>query len=421
MAVLLDALRLLAPDRPGPAAARGRPGRRGRAPPRRRAGAGRPAGRPRRRRRRHQGRGAAFDGRLLRAQHGRGELRDGAHRGAGGRCAGAGQRPRGVPRRAPAGGRPDGGDEGDGAGPGKEAGVAVPHRRRPRARRRARPRCSTTRRGGPRCGWPGRRARPSSTGPWSPPRCCASTARRSPPTPAGCPAGLGAQSTPVTAPHTGRARARAHGHDLVAGRPWRCWCWRSSPCSACCAPGGSTGCTGARTPPAPVSRTPWSGAGRSRCGWPTRCRAAAAAGVRRRGARRAHACRAGAACRGCRPRTVRGGGEHPDPPARRRRPPRAPGRARRRARRRGAVLLLARRVHNDAVRDTLDLRSRRLVRWLRLAGTAPAPAYFEIADPPRRDPRGAAAARRDRRPRDRPRRVTGCGVRRSGNGPGRAG
>jgi hypothetical protein len=50
------------------------------------------------------------------------------------------------------------------------------------------------------------------------------------------------------------------------------------------------------------------------------------------------------------------------------------------------LVLLARRVHNDAVRDTLDLRSRRLVRWLRLAGTAPAPAYFEIADPlPRRD------------------------------------
>jgi hypothetical protein len=50
------------------------------------------------------------------------------------------------------------------------------------------------------------------------------------------------------------------------------------------------------------------------------------------------------------------------------------------------LTLLARRVHNDAVRDTLDLRSRRLVRWLRLAGTAPVPAYFEIADPPRRDP-----------------------------------
>jgi hypothetical protein len=44
-------------------------------------------------------------------------------------------------------------------------------------------------------------------------------------------------------------------------------------------------------------------------------------------------------------------------------------------------VLIARRVHNDAVRDTLDLRSRRLVRWLRLAGTAPVPAYFEIADP----------------------------------------
>ncbi|MDT7580621.1 MAG: hypothetical protein QOK35_1885 [Pseudonocardiales bacterium] len=48
--------------------------------------------------------------------------------------------------------------------------------------------------------------------------------------------------------------------------------------------------------------------------------------------------------------------------------------------------LLSRSVYNDAVRDTLDLRSRRLVRWLRLAGTAAAPAYFEIADPSRRTP-----------------------------------
>jgi heme exporter protein D len=47
------------------------------------------------------------------------------------------------------------------------------------------------------------------------------------------------------------------------------------------------------------------------------------------------------------------------------------------------IVVLARRVYNDAVRDTLDLRSRRLVRGLRLAGTAPVPAYFEIADPPR--------------------------------------
>ena len=45
-------------------------------------------------------------------------------------------------------------------------------------------------------------------------------------------------------------------------------------------------------------------------------------------------------------------------------------------------LALARRVHNDAVRDTLALRSRRLVRLLHLAGAAPMPAYFEIADPP---------------------------------------
>jgi hypothetical protein len=60
------------------------------------------------------------------------------------------------------------------------------------------------------------------------------------------------------------------------------------------------------------------------------------------------------------------------------------------------LALLARRVHNDAVRDTLDLRSRRLVRWLRLAGTAPVPVYFEIADPrrdpvPRPSPAGSAA------------------------------
>ena len=44
-------------------------------------------------------------------------------------------------------------------------------------------------------------------------------------------------------------------------------------------------------------------------------------------------------------------------------------------------VILARRVHNDAVRDTLSLRRRRLVRWLRLAGTAVRPQYFEIAEP----------------------------------------
>jgi hypothetical protein len=59
-------------------------------------------------------------------------------------------------------------------------------------------------------------------------------------------------------------------------------------------------------------------------------------------------------------------------------------------------VLIARRVHNDAVRDTLDLRSRRLVRSLRLAGTAPAPAYFEIAEAPqwRPSPSGATVSAR---------------------------
>jgi hypothetical protein len=44
-------------------------------------------------------------------------------------------------------------------------------------------------------------------------------------------------------------------------------------------------------------------------------------------------------------------------------------------------VVIARRVYNDAVRDTRALRSHRMVRWLRLAGTAPLPRYFEIAEP----------------------------------------
>ncbi|RZQ65541.1 NUDIX hydrolase [Amycolatopsis suaedae] len=44
-------------------------------------------------------------------------------------------------------------------------------------------------------------------------------------------------------------------------------------------------------------------------------------------------------------------------------------------------VVIARRVHNDAVRDTLSLRRRRRVRYFRLAGTAPHPEYFEIAEP----------------------------------------
>jgi 8-oxo-dGTP pyrophosphatase MutT (NUDIX family) len=43
-------------------------------------------------------------------------------------------------------------------------------------------------------------------------------------------------------------------------------------------------------------------------------------------------------------------------------------------------VLLARRFHNDAVRDTVALRERPLVRALHLGGTAPMPTYFEIVE-----------------------------------------
>jgi len=45
-------------------------------------------------------------------------------------------------------------------------------------------------------------------------------------------------------------------------------------------------------------------------------------------------------------------------------------------------VVLARRFYNDGVRDTRALRSRRIIRWLHLAGHAPPPAYFEIDDTP---------------------------------------
>lgn len=45
-----------------------------------------------------------------------------------------------------------------------------------------------------------------------------------------------------------------------------------------------------------------------------------------------------------------------------------------------ARVTLARRFHNDAVRDTLALRERPLVRALHLGGTAAMPTYFEIAE-----------------------------------------
>lgn len=40
----------------------------------------------------------------------------------------------------------------------------------------------------------------------------------------------------------------------------------------------------------------------------------------------------------------------------------------------------ARQFHNDAVHASLALRRRRVIRWLRLWGTAKAPTYFEIDD-----------------------------------------
>jgi 8-oxo-dGTP pyrophosphatase MutT (NUDIX family) len=50
-----------------------------------------------------------------------------------------------------------------------------------------------------------------------------------------------------------------------------------------------------------------------------------------------------------------------------------------------ARVTLARRFHNDAVRDTLALRERTPVRLLRLGGTAALPTYFEIAEQSDRD------------------------------------
>jgi 8-oxo-dGTP pyrophosphatase MutT (NUDIX family) len=60
-----------------------------------------------------------------------------------------------------------------------------------------------------------------------------------------------------------------------------------------------------------------------------------------------------------------------------------------------ARVVLARRFHNDAVRDTLALRERRLVRLFRLAGTAKLPSYFEIAE------RSHALRQADHHPTDR--------------------
>jgi hypothetical protein len=65
------------------------------------------------------------------------------------------------------------------------------------------------------------------------------------------------------------------------------------------------------------------------------------------------------------------------------------------------LAVLGRAVHNDAVRDALALRTRRPVRYLRLAGTAPMPVYAEFAADPPAAPSPAAplpAPPVDRRP-----------------------
>jgi 8-oxo-dGTP pyrophosphatase MutT (NUDIX family) len=59
-----------------------------------------------------------------------------------------------------------------------------------------------------------------------------------------------------------------------------------------------------------------------------------------------------------------------------------------------ARVLLARRFHNDAVRDTLALRERPAVRMLRLGGHAPLPTYFEIAERAEASPREVALVNR---------------------------
>jgi hypothetical protein len=45
-------------------------------------------------------------------------------------------------------------------------------------------------------------------------------------------------------------------------------------------------------------------------------------------------------------------------------------------------VVLARRFHATAVEDTVVLRNIRVVRWFRLAGSAPFPKYFDIDDTP---------------------------------------
>jgi hypothetical protein len=82
--------------------------------------------------------------------------------------------------------------------------------------------------------------------------------------PAGPPRAAGDGAEP------GRAGARTDAHPPGRSSSWRCCCWPSSPGSAWSGPDGWTGCTAARTPPAPASQTRWTAVRPPHCGWPTR-------------------------------------------------------------------------------------------------------------------------------------------------------
>jgi hypothetical protein len=58
---------------------------------------------------------------------------------------------------------------------------------------------------------------------------------------------------------------------------------------------------------------------------------------------------------------------------------------------------LARRFYNDAVRDTRELRRRRLARTFRLHARRPLPRFFDIDDRPAPAPTGAGSGGRNRR------------------------
>ena len=298
------------------------------------------------------------------------ELRHGADRGDGGRRAGAGQRPRRVPGRA-------------GTGPACCS--------RPATRMRWRPRWSAL------LDDPARRA------------ALAAPAGRGSPTSAGRPSpGRGAAGLPAAVAADPR-RVAVPGRGPAVDGPAR-----DGADAGLLAVLGAVvlvGCPGARRragPPAgPAARAHRRRPGRARVGAGAAGRAALAVAGAREAAGTPEAAGSGrprrgpAAGRGCggpdRRRGPGGRRERPRPGTRR------PSTARCCRRpcatsspRPSSCSMLARHVHNDAVRDTLGLRSRRLVRWLHLAGTAPLPRVLRDRRSPSRAAAGAAptAARR---------------------------